>query len=124
MLKDKLVQLRKRKKKTQQDIADIIGVTRPAYTAYEKGNRTPDYDIIKKLADYFDVTTDYLLGRSDHPELTAEDDEKSFDYYKSKIAKEFPDIDLMFKDMESLSAEDMKEVYEYIKFKMSQKKDD
>ena len=52
-----------------------------------------------------------------------EDEEKDLDYYKKKISKEFPDIDLMFKDLNSLTAEDLREVYEYIKFKMSQKKD-
>jgi transcriptional regulator with XRE-family HTH domain len=113
MLKDRLVELRKRKKKTQQEIADIIGITRPAYTAYEKGNRAPDYEILKKLANYFNVTTDYLLGH--------ETEENKLEYYKNKIATEFPDVDLMFKDMESLTAEDLKEVYEYIKFKKSQR---
>ncbi|WP_078577361.1 helix-turn-helix domain-containing protein [Salipaludibacillus agaradhaerens] len=116
--------LRQNKKLTQEELGKIINVSKVSISGYESGDRSPDTDNLRRLADYFDVTTDYLLGRSDHPELTAEDDEKSFDYYKSKIAKEFPDIDLMFKDMESLSAEDMKEVYEYIKFKMSQKKDD
>ena len=65
MLKDRLVKLRKEKRKTQDEIAKIIGVTRPAYTAYERGNRTPDYDILEALADYFEVSTDYLLGRTD-----------------------------------------------------------
>ncbi|GAK09595.1 transcriptional repressor [Geomicrobium sp. JCM 19038] len=69
---------------------------------------------MKKIADYFEVSTDYLL---DH-EIDKKDD---LEFYKSKIATEFPYIDLMFKDLESFSAEDMKEVYEYIKFKKSQK---
>lgn len=70
MLAVRLTALRKQKKKTQQEMADFLGVTRPAYTAYERGNRNPDYDTLRKLADFFDVTTDYLLGRSDHPRLS------------------------------------------------------
>lgn len=65
MLSSRLVYLRKEKGKTQEDIAKILGVTRPAYTAYETGKRNPDYDTLEKIADYYDVTIDYLLGRSD-----------------------------------------------------------
>lgn len=85
MLKDRLLKLRKEKKKTQEDIAKIVGVTRPAYTAYENGTRTPDYNILETLADYFDVTTDYLLGRSDDPRLTAEEVERVMKEYKEII---------------------------------------
>ena len=67
MLSVRLISLRKSHKKTQQDVADYLGLTRPAYTAYERGNRQPDYTILQKLADYYDVSTDYLLGRSDNP---------------------------------------------------------
>lgn len=62
MLNERLKELRKQKKVTQQDVANYLGITRPAYTAYEKGSRNPDYDLLNKLARYFNVTTDYLLG--------------------------------------------------------------
>ena len=65
MLNIRLTTLRNSKNKTQQDIADYLGLTRPAYTAYERGTRNPDYVTLQKLADYYDVTTDYLLGRTD-----------------------------------------------------------
>lgn len=64
MLKERLIYLRKKNKKTQEDISKIIGVSRPAYTAYERGNRSPDYEILLKLSDYFDVSVDYLIGKS------------------------------------------------------------
>lgn len=78
MLKDRLVKLRNQKKKTQEQIANIIGVTRPAYTAYEKGTRTPDYEILKTLADYYDVSIDYLLARTDNPTPVDKIDEDAF----------------------------------------------
>lgn len=62
LLGQKLVQLRKNKKLTQEDIATYLGITRPAYTAYEIGKRNPDYDTLIKIATFFNVTTDYLLG--------------------------------------------------------------
>lgn len=68
MLGERLRTLRNKKKKTQQQVSEYIGITRPAYTAYEKGTRNPDYGILEKLATYFDVTTDYLLGISEDTE--------------------------------------------------------
>ena len=62
MLGKRLTLLRKERDKTQEDIATVIGITRPAYTAYESGRRHPDYDTLVRLAEYYSVTTDYLLG--------------------------------------------------------------
>mgnify|MGYP001194392911 CR=1 FL=1 len=61
--------LRLEKKLTQQEVADKIGITRPAYTAYESGKREPDFSMLQVLADLFGVSTDYLLGRSDKRHL-------------------------------------------------------
>ena len=68
MLGVRLKYLRKSNNKTQKDIADILGITRPAYTAYEQGKRNPDYEILEKIADYYNVSIDYLLGRTDNKE--------------------------------------------------------
>ena len=54
--------LRLEKKLTQQEVADKIGITRPAYTAYESGKREPDFSMLQVLADLFGVSTDYLLA--------------------------------------------------------------
>src|SRR5699024_6994266 len=104
----------------QNDFAKKIGVSNVVLSRYESGERKPDYDTLDKIADYFQVSTDYLLGRTDSPNYEQNDNDQ-LKYYIDKINKEFPDSDLMFKDMESLTAEDLKEVYEYIKFKKSQK---
>jgi HTH-type transcriptional regulator, competence development regulator len=76
LLADRLTQLRKENKKTQQQVADYLKITRPAYTAYERGTRQPDYDTLKKIADFFVVSVDYLLGRTDNPNGTPEHDDK------------------------------------------------
>lgn len=65
MLSDRLTFLRKKHNKTQQQVAEYLGITRPAYTAYETGSRKPDYETIEKLADYYDVSVDFLFGRED-----------------------------------------------------------
>lgn len=64
MLTQRLMKLRKEKKKTQDDVATFLGISRPAYGNYENGKREPDLETLTKLADYFDVSMDYLIGRS------------------------------------------------------------
>lgn len=54
--------LRKRKKWTQMDVAQKIGVDRSTYTKYETGQSEPNFDILSKLSDLFDVSIDFLLG--------------------------------------------------------------
>lgn len=60
----RLKQLRSEKHVTQDDVATFLGITRPAYTAYESGNREPDDKTKVKLANYFGVSVDYLVGNS------------------------------------------------------------
>ncbi|MBR0156622.1 MAG: helix-turn-helix transcriptional regulator [Clostridia bacterium] len=50
---------------TQQDIADMLGCQREVYRRYEKGTRTIPVDFLIKLAEYYGVSTDYLLGLKD-----------------------------------------------------------
>lgn len=73
---DRLSKLRTAKKLTQQDIANKLGITRQAYSFYETGKREPDYETLKKLVDLFEVSIDYLLGRSNDPSNVEEDEEK------------------------------------------------
>ena len=68
MLSAKLTYLRKKAGKTQKEVADYLGITRPAYTAYESGKRQPDYETLIKLTTLFSVSSDYLLGISNKPE--------------------------------------------------------
>src|SRR6056297_3760304 len=62
--KDRLKKLRKEKQLYQKDLADVVGVSDGAIGMYETGKRTPDKDILVKLASYFDVSLDYLLGQT------------------------------------------------------------
>ncbi|EAF4051460.1 XRE family transcriptional regulator [Listeria monocytogenes] len=63
MFGDTLMKLRKSKNLTQSDIAKILGVARTTYSSYEQNRRMPDAEIQIKIADYFDVSLDYLHGR-------------------------------------------------------------
>ncbi len=64
---EKLRELRAETTKTQKEIASAIGVSVSTIGMYETGRREPDNALLIKIADFFGVTTDYLLGRTDTP---------------------------------------------------------
>lgn len=59
----KLLELRKQHKKTQQEIADILGIKHTSYLSYEKGINEPNIEKLTALANYYNVSIDYLVGR-------------------------------------------------------------
>ena len=61
MLNEKLKKLRKNKRKSQKQIADMLGITQTAYSRYEVGISEPNIETLLKLADYFNVDLDYLM---------------------------------------------------------------
>jgi transcriptional regulator with XRE-family HTH domain len=78
---------------TQEYVADLIGVARPTYTAYENGTKQPPLETVNNIADLLDVSSDYLLGRSDDPSPN----QPSIAYYggaKTEEEKEFLDEQL------------------------------
>lgn len=80
MLKDQLKKLRESRNLTKKQVADSIDVTERAYITYEYGQRDISTETLNKLADFYGVTTDYLLGREPAPNPFAdlnlsEDDE-------------------------------------------------
>lgn len=62
-------ELRKFKKLTQTDVANGVGITFQTYSSYETDNTKPTPEMLCKLADFFGVTVDELLGRSTTPEM-------------------------------------------------------
>lgn len=71
MLGDSLKKLRG--KRTQQEIAKALGISRARYAHYENDIRQPDYDTLQQLADFFDVPIDTLFGRttpSEFPDIS------------------------------------------------------
>lgn len=57
----RLKELRLNKKISQKDIAEYLGITVAAYSLYERGKREPNLDMLKKIAEYFNVSIDYLM---------------------------------------------------------------
>lgn len=67
MLAQRVKELRKQRKLTQRAIAEHLGIKEQAYQRYEYGCPNPSLDRLIELADFFDVSLDYLVGRSDTP---------------------------------------------------------
>ena len=64
----RLRDLREDHDKSQKAIAEYLNMHRSVYRRYESGERETPAWVLDKLADYYHVTTDYLLGRTDRPE--------------------------------------------------------
>ena len=66
-LSERLRELKESRKLLQKDIANDVCISLRAYQYYERGQRQPDAEVLLKLAEYFDVSIDYLVGRTDNP---------------------------------------------------------
>ncbi|QKT15132.1 helix-turn-helix domain-containing protein [Limosilactobacillus reuteri] len=66
---NRIKELRKKNKITQTELAKGIGSSTQAISMYEKGERNPKIDKIQALADFFNVSVEYLMGLSDQPHV-------------------------------------------------------
>ena len=64
---ERLLSLRKSRNLTQKQLATEMQLSELAIQHYEAQRRKPAYDVLLALADFFDVSLDYLVGRSDDP---------------------------------------------------------
>ncbi|MBU5445416.1 helix-turn-helix domain-containing protein [Paenibacillus sp. MSJ-34] len=67
MFARRLAELRNRRHLTQYELADRLQFSRAQIGNYEQGTREPDFQTLITFADFFDVSVDYLLGRTDDP---------------------------------------------------------
>lgn len=81
MLSKRLKELRAIKDITQADLARLLGVTQQAVAKWENEKAEPDNDTLIKLADYFHVSTDYILGRKSTSDNKPSPIKKMLDLY-------------------------------------------
>ncbi len=62
---ERLKRLRTEMQRTQKDMADLLQIDRTTYVKYEAGSNEPTFSSLLRLAEYFDVSVDYLLGRTE-----------------------------------------------------------
>lgn len=98
---ERLKKLRNQNNLSQQALADRLGINRSTYSRYESGVIQADYETLQKIADFYGVSVDYLLGRTDDP---TPPDKKSKPYYaltekdERDIAK---DLERLMQNLES-----------------------
>ena len=89
MLGKRLQHLRTKFELTQEELAKILCMSRSTYAQYEVDRRKPDYDTLQRIADYFQVSTDFLLGRTEHSVI-----EECYFPSRLKMIRELNDISL------------------------------
>lgn len=67
MLRQHIRDLREDQEKTQAEMAEILSVPRKTYCNYENGRNNIPNEVLCHLADYYNTSTDYLLGRTNNP---------------------------------------------------------
>lgn len=74
----RIAELRENKGLTQEELATTLGITRAALSHYEKNRRKPDFEILNQLADLFEVSIDYLIGRTERHQGAMSEEVRSF----------------------------------------------
>lgn len=98
--------LRTQKGLSQKAFADVMHASQNTISQWENGTREPNYEITEQIADYFNVTVDYLLGRETQPTLD----------------EQLEGIDFaLYGEVHDLTDEEKEDILSYIKFKKSQR---
>ncbi|PIC87945.1 transcriptional regulator [Sporosarcina sp. P20a] len=95
MLSQRLKESRKNRKLTQDELALKVNTTKSTISNYENGHSTPSNDMLVLLSNALQITTDYLLGRSNNPTLTEDDEFHAFanDPDMERWYRQLPDND-------------------------------
>ncbi|MDM5333401.1 helix-turn-helix transcriptional regulator [Ureibacillus composti] len=114
-LGNRIKYLREKNNISQIEFAKKIGVSNAVLSRYESGDRKPDYDTLDLIANYFEVSTDYLLGRTDtlEPSTKPQDDEAEFQAFIND-----PELQVWYKELPKSDEEELRKlrtIWEMIK---------
>lgn len=124
---------REKRRWSQLFVAEKIGITNTVLSNYERDYRDPDTDTLKKLANLYDVSVDYLLGRTDNPvPITDKEYDPIEDLKQFMIENNLQDMNLSFfniEDWKKLNKDDIEEIkrhFEWVveKAKQREKEDE
>ncbi len=118
MLGERIAKLRKNKGLSQYDLAEKLEFSRGKLANYEQGSRQPDFATLQIIADFFEVTTDYLLGRTDTLEnITSQEYDPLAEI--NKLIEEYKIEQFGFFDIEKwkkFSPEDVEDIRKHFEF--------
>ena len=125
ILGKRLKYLREKFNYSQKKVAEAIGISNVQLSRYESGDRNPDPELIAAFADFYGVTTDYILGRTDDPQgyapETDMDDIKELNTIVkiNELIKEYGIEQMGFFDIEKwkhLSEEEIEEIIKHFEW--------
>ncbi|WP_146549046.1 helix-turn-helix domain-containing protein [Rummeliibacillus suwonensis] len=90
---------------SQKDFAKKINVSNVVLSRYESDERKPDYDTLEKIADYFEVSVDYLLGRSNTLKQLVNKDDEEFEAFFND-----PSLEKWYKELPKTKEEDLRKL--------------
>ena len=112
---ERLKELRLENRLTQEELAEKFYLNKSSISRYERGQQVPELELLKKIADYFGVGTDFLLGKSNI----------RTPYKEAQEQKSNEDIDLWLSKTDGykeLPEEDRLKIIEYAKFMLEKHK--
>lgn len=112
----KLKMLRLEKGMTQGEIADELGISRGCLANYETGKRSPDGDMLKKLAQVLNVSIDFLMTGSDVRSVTLNEEELKVYTKANEKLKEYGDI-INLNEVNVISRIQLVDFFQYLKEK-------
>lgn len=109
---DILKKLRTSKGLSQQELANRLSINRSTYARYETSSTQPDFDTLKQLADYFEVSTDELLGYTvDKPTQTKSTEDVAFEAFRND-----PNLEVFYKELPESDEEKVQQLKDFWEF--------
>lgn len=108
----RIKELREEKNISQLELAKKLNLTQQSISLYEKGDREPSIDVLKSIANFFNVSLDYLLGKSDIRNYDEDEKEFRFAYHKETEGmtdEEIKDALRFYKEMKNRIKEEKKD---------------
>lgn len=118
MFSQRIKELRKNKGITQIEFAKLFNIATGTIAMYETGKRQPDYETLKRIAEFFNVSTDYLLG-NEQKEIRPSEEERIIEMLDSN-----PELKKLIEEAISLPSDKQKSLLEYAIFQKSQLEND
>ena len=109
---DILKKLRTSRGLSQQELANRLSINRSTYARYETSSTQPDFDTLKQLADYFEVSTDELLGYTvDKSTQTKSTEDVAFEAFRND-----PNLEVFYKELPESDEEKVQQLKDFWEF--------
>lgn len=103
--------------RTQQEIADLLNISRARYSHYENDIREPDNEMLQKIAEIYNVSVDYILGKgTENEKIKVDKDEKDIAKRVAKLREDLANAEGLTFNGEPMSEEAIDSLLEALEF--------